>query len=970
MLILKKNITICLLFFSCLVSYGQIKDIGIHSIINHERVLSKAGTQNWCIAQSDRGFIYFANNDGILEFNGTGWNIYPLPDSQVVRSVMAAGDSVFAGAFEEIGYLGINEKGTLEWHSLNHLIPEKYKKFEEVWNVYSDDNRIIFQSFSYIFIYEDGAIKVIEPPSELSLMHNAGNRLFVADKDNGLMVLEGDSLELVNSHPVFFHNEIRFVLPYKEDRYIIGTSNEGVFVLNGEKLFSWEPDINKHLINDNLYSGIRLSGGGYAFGTIRNGLYITNAQGRLLQHVNRYKGLQNNTILSIFEDNRNNLWLGLDNGIDFVDLSSPLTFINYNYNIESSYTSIIFNDILYIGTNQGLYAASIDNLRNSPDTEDSFTLISGTEGQVWRLEIIDNSLLCGHNFGSFQVEGFRAKQISDIRGFWSFLKPPGLSDTIIAGTYTGLVRLKRENGEWYFLDEIKGFRESSRSMFFDQQDNLWIAHGYRGLFKLDFSPGYSTVENAKLYYNSHGLPESLPYNIQIVNNKMHISTHEGIFNYDHLADSFIVNQPLSILFGQKGFIDKIFQDKENNLWYFTNDYLGVLRLLDDGVYRDITAPFYGVNDHLIPAFHNIFISDNENVFIGSQKGLAHYNPTILKDYNYLDNLFFTDITFYGSNDTVSYKHFSDVILKSDQETPGKPFSLNSVAFRFTTPAFENPIKNRFSWRLLGHEEKWSDWESMNFKEYTNLYEGNYIFEVKAMNAFGTESNIRRFHFTIEPPFLRSKTAYILYTIVLLIIISVNVYYVRRRILRIRLRERLKHEKRLAKKEEMFKKKTALSEKEIMQIRNESLHNEMKHKNKELANITFHLIQKNRTLTGLQDELNELLKNLPDDNPQIHNVRSLLKKVKKDLHNKKNWELFDNYFDEVHQDFINRLKKEYSNLSPKELRLCAYLRMNLSTKEIAPLMNISIRGVEISRYRLRKKLSLDHKTNLTDYIISY
>ena len=156
----------------------------------------------------------------------------------------------------------------------------------------------------------------------------------------------------------------------------------------------------------------------------------------------------------------------------------------------------------------------------------------------------------------------------------------------------------------------------------------------------------------------------------------------------------------------------------------------------------------------------------------------------------------------------------------------------------------------------------------------------------------------------------------------------------------------------------------------MHLRNESLKNEMKFKNKELANATLHLIQKNKTLTYLKEDLGKLLKTIPSESTEKHNVNSLLKKINRDLRNEKNWELFNNYFDEVHQDFIARLKDKFPDLSPKELRLCAYLRMNISTKEIAPLMNISVRGVEISRYRLRKKLNLDHKTNLTDFFISF
>jgi DNA-binding CsgD family transcriptional regulator len=190
------------------------------------------------------------------------------------------------------------------------------------------------------------------------------------------------------------------------------------------------------------------------------------------------------------------------------------------------------------------------------------------------------------------------------------------------------------------------------------------------------------------------------------------------------------------------------------------------------------------------------------------------------------------------------------------------------------------------------------------------------------------------------------------------------------VLKTRQREKLKHEKRLAQRELIFKEQSALSEKEIIHLRNESLMNAMKFKNEELANATLHLIQKNKTLTYLKDDLSKLLRAIPNNSNEKQSVSNLLKKINKDLHNEKNWELFNSYFDEVHQDFISRLKAKYENLTPKELRLCAYLRMNISTKEIAPLMNISFRGVEISRYRLRKKLKLNHDTNLTDYIMSF
>ena len=100
------------------------------------------------------------------------------------------------------------------------------------------------------------------------------------------------------------------------------------------------------------------------------------------------------------------------------------------------------------------------------------------------------------------------------------------------------------------------------------------------------------------------------------------------------------------------------------------------------------------------------------------------------------------------------------------------------------------------------------------------------------------------------------------------------------------------------------------------------------------------------------------------------LNHLVKRIDKDINNEKFWKVFDSYFDEVHQDFLTRMKEKHPDLSPKELRLSAYLRMNISTKEIATLMNISVRGVEVSRYRLRRKLNIDRDTNLTEYILKF
>lgn len=950
----------------------QIKGIGLPFIINHQRNTYHASTQNWAITQNEKGYMYFANNDGVLEYEGTNWRVYPVPNASVVRSVLAVGDTIYAGAFEQFGFLAPNEKGELTWNSLHHLVPPQHAGFDEIWSIFKVGNRIIFQSFKAIFIYEDNNLYVIPARGQFNFMHKVHDNYYLVDNEQGLMKLQGDTLALVATHPALFRNELTALLPYNGGKYLLGTSNEGAFVWDGNQIYPWQAPVNEILAQHNLFTAEVLHGNYLAFGTIRNGIYITDGNGEILQHLNRSKGLQNNTILALYQDQRQNLWLGLDNGIDYIEISLPLTIFNHNFDIESTYTSIVHDDILYVGTNQGLFAAPNNELEAFGANGESFRLIPGTEGQVWSLEMVDNTLFCGHNYGCFQINGYQAREISDIRGYWSFRNLPNTTDTILAGTYSGLVRLVRNNDSWQFLDEVKGFRESSRNFFIDENSYIWVSHGYRGLFRLIPSKDFSHIEKVVLFHGSAGLPPELPYNLHNVNQKMVVSTLDGLKQYDAGSEQFVPDTLLNRLFAGKGFIDKLHQDNQGNLWYYTDEYLGLKRRLEDGSFRDITSPFARINDFLIPAFQNIFTADSRNIFIGSQYGLVHYNPYIINDYSAWENTFFREVSFYSKHDSRNFNlmYNSHYTTKTKENPLQLPYALNSVSFGYTVPVFENPEAIRFSYRLKGFDQTWSDWEAVNFKEYTNLREGQYVFEVKALNAFGIETSVASFYFEIKPPLLRSREAYISYAVVLFLIVVGNFYFVRRRILKIRQREKFRHEKRLEQREKLFKEQTELSEKEIMQLRNKSLQNEMKYKNKELANATLHLIQKNKTLTSLKTDLNKVLKSIPSDNPEKHTVANLLKKVNRDLRNEKNWELFNNYFDEVHQDFISRVKEKHPDLSPRELRLCAYLRMNLSTKEIAPLMNISIRGVEISRYRLRKKLNLEHDINLSDYFISF
>lgn len=949
---------------------SQVKSTGLPLINNFTRTTYKASTQNWDITQNTLGFVYFANNDGLLEFDGQHWKVYSVPNKSIVRSIRAIGDTIFVGAFEEFGFFSPNASGKLVYTSLVTLVPKEFRSFDEIWKIHTTDQGMIFQSFKYLFIYDGSSVKVSSPLGTFGHSYQIGKTFYYVDQPSGLYnFADGEQLLLIK-HSLLQSNELRCILPLEKGKVLVGFINEGLFVFDGEKLTPWTTDVNNALKHSSIFSARQLSNGNYAFGSIQNGLYIADAQGRVLQHLNRFKGLQNNTVLSMFEDRSGNLWLGLDNGIDYIEINSPLSIFDHTFHIESTYSSVVYEGLLYVGTNQGLFVTPMNELDKNGESQDNFQFIEGTEGQVWKLEVVDNTLLCGHNFGLFQVKGNRASKLTSERGYWSFLSLDSQSDTLICGTYNGLSVIVNDNGNWHYSHRLEGFNESSRNIAKGVgKYDLWMAHGYRGIFHLQLNSKLTKVENYALFGAENGLPPALPYNVFTIGNETIFTSSKGLFTFQASNNTFIPYEKLNKILGDHVDIDQLNADANDNIWYFSNGTMGLLRLLEDGSFSNVTAPFMRINNSLIEAYENVFVYDNRNVFIGTKNGLLHYDPFYRKDYSTHQTLVFREVSFAGKDSLIAFSGSRNKDQEDGMKALKVPFSFNNAVFRFSNPEFEGAGSCLFSFRLEGLDESWSAWSPLTFKEYMNLPEGQYTFSLKSKSLNNSEEKTAHFNFTIQPPFYRSVWAYIIYLGAIISFVIGNVFFIQRRVSLAKQQEEEKHLKALREQELTFREQALLAEKEIINLKNESLQSEVVHKNKELANTTLHLIHKNKILNAIKAQLNGLLESNMAQAKKTQ-IDSLIYKINRELKNEKFQEVFDDYFDDVHQDFISRLKDRHTNLSPRELRLCAYLKMNLSTKEIAPLMNISIRGVEIGRYRLRKKLELERDDNLIDYLLKF
>jgi hypothetical protein len=368
---------------------SQVKTIGIPFIRNYTRKDYNAGMQNWAAAQDNRGIMYFGNNNGILEYDGQNWQIYGVPNHSIVRSLACdTNGTIYAGAFNEFGYLYPDNRGQLRYHSLSSQLPPAYRLFDDIWKIYPCEEGMLFHSFFAIFYVKDTTVKVIKYNDSFGYSGMWNNTLYIHRPGRGIYAIDIHRKDTLITDGEFFADKTLTFLLHRKNSILAGTNDQGMYILDHNRFRPWKCKVNDFLRENQIFSGIALDQNLYAVGTVQSGLVIFDADGNLKQHVSKSKGLQNNTILSLFQDENNNLWLGLDNGIDYLKLNSPVTYISPPKEIGAGYVSALHNGILYLGTNQGLYCASWDKLFSKDFDYPDFIRIPNTSGQVWVLRKI------------------------------------------------------------------------------------------------------------------------------------------------------------------------------------------------------------------------------------------------------------------------------------------------------------------------------------------------------------------------------------------------------------------------------------------------------------------------------------------------------------------------------------------------------------------------------------------------------
>lgn len=896
-----------------------------HEIKNYITNNLTIENQNWNISQSpENGMIYFANSDGLVEFNGISKKIYHLPHRKGVRSVLAdKHGNIFTGSFEDFGFWSLDSKGHLTYHSLTATF--NIEKNDEIWKIYASGEKVYFQSFTTIYCYDYKQVTPVKSPFTMLFMFQVGERFIVQVLGSGLFWFDGKKFDFIPGSKLFASEKVHTIVKSDTDELLIGTANHGIYKFSGHQFTYFKSPVSAFLEAYSCNAGLKMNDSLMIFGTILNGVVCTDKKGQILRHYNFANGLNNNTVLSLTKDSDNGLWIGLDEGVNYVDILSPYTYYtNSTGTLGTIYTVLKNNDKLYMGTNHGLFVADIIKANNIY----AFTnirLIPNSQGQVWTLEKFDNQILCGHNEGTFLVEGNSLRQISEVTGGWCIRQ---YNDFLIEGTYTGLVIFnKNKQGKWTFRNKVRYFNEPTRHLEIDYLGYVWTSHLPKGIYKLEMNETMDSIVKSDFYNIVENQP--LKSDVFKIKNKIAFSTTENIYTYDYDQKKITPFVALDSTLGEYVQASKVlnYQDK---YWFVNGHKIGLFEISKDFNTRmdlELVQKSIDIAERDI----QIINLDNKTLLIPTRQAFCTYQMGMNEKKNNVSRLQIMALSFQGKMETLE---FSPLL----NQHPESPYRNNNLTVHFAFPAMFNQEEKAFYYKIAEIDENWHKTTLDNFT-YLNLKYGTYHLSIKS----DANNDVTETIFVILRPGYLTWSAFTGYFILFVGFILLGI-----KIFRIELRK----QRRLIE----------------FEVRSKKLESELDYKSYELMLSMRYLIQKNEILTELETQISAIKDN--SSKYPIKSIRDMEMIINEGL--KTQTEEWRNAMDNLklsQEGFFRILKDKHHELTPHDLRLCSYLRMNFTTKEIAKLLNITTRGVEISRYRLRKKMNLNHETNLTEYLIN-
>ncbi|MEZ7504865.1 histidine kinase [Flavobacterium sp. Arc2] len=903
-------------FLLCTQLYGQQL---LPFVENYNKANYQGDNQTWNVAQGSDNAMYFANNHYLLRYDGVKWEKNMLPNKTIIRSIYVVGDKIYSGSYKEFGYW-VRKNGKMSYVSISKgkSVFDDIEN-EEIWKIFKFNDAIYFQSFNAIYKYDGQNVKKIKLSFLISYCYVIDNQILIASVSSGIYKLVNSQVVKVKGWDVLENNVIHDIEKFQNKTYFF-TKKNGVYVEENGVLAPWKNPLNETLKTANINVAHFLKNNKLAIGTSSRGVYVFDLNKNTYINIDRNNVLMNNSILSIGLDKENDLWLGLDNGIAHIEINSPTAIFYDNSGALGSVYSVVKTD-------KGFLMASNHGVFKYEGT--TFSLIPNSEGQAWNISKIGKKYIIGHNEGTYIYEDAIFSKLNNINGGWNLVKSNS-NDSYLQTNYSGILIYKNVKDLSQTI-AVKGILKPIKYVAQNKKNEIWAADNYRGLYRIRYNDAFETTSVENITQKSKKNTNDFGVKIFEFRNEILFLIHKSWYTYNSISNQLIKNELFNSKFENTSDIVKIDED------HFIVLQEGLLYQVDvkgnDFVRNLIQEKYY----------KGKIINDNLNIFKNGDTYLLN-----------LDDGFIS----------LQLKNRKVVNPKIKIEA----FNENRLVVNHSTINYNSELKVDVLSGIYGSHKPSLFYKINGAEKYSPVNEGLIILNnldsgshtLTIYNHDGVDFNeVSSFDFYVAQPWYFSFWMIMLY---LVLIASVLFVYYRwnkmRYIQKLELREEeLKHQKKILEIE--LKADNELNsqeyEKHILELELQSKSSEVTGKSLSIAK---------------QSEMIESIQGILDSETDLNKLKSEISKtIKINAINKHEWETFETNLNQIHNEFIIKLSKNYPNLTPKDIKLCIYLKMNLSSKEIAPMMNISFRGVELHRYRLRKKLQLVQDDNLSKFLLS-
>jgi AraC family chitin signaling transcriptional activator len=890
-----------------------------------------ADNQNWGIEQSDSGLLFVANQSRVLLFDGNRWESVFVPNAQNIRSIKIVEDRLYVGGSMSIGFYQITPQGLENYSEIKGLEHQNISIGEEFWNITQLNERLFLQSKRAIYEVVENQLVLRTPfESDRPESFSDNEELYFFSSKEAIQFSLGEYR--------------RFELPELSSAFVgIYQRNEAQFLVNeiGETFRLNEGELVKEsnpfvdLKNsDQIYDLLQLSNGHLVVGTISSGLHVYDAEGRLLYVLDKRRGLNNNTVLGLFQSTTGRVWVALDQGIASFVPGSNLSEFRFGFeDIGVVYTAVSYQNRLYIGTNQGLY------LFNEKTSQ--FEFISGTRGQVWNLKTLGGQLYCFHDKGLFKIKDSKASLVDAQTGYWSaseHIDSKGFHSFVLGG-YNGVYMYRPTRNP--VVEKVKGFNTPSR--FVELLDDVIVVnHESLGVFLLDFDWNNRVIRSEK-QIPALGTASSL----FSLGGKLYYKSSEGVFSVEREALRY--DRELTVFIS-----DPIIRPSQNSyrpdeISFLTKEKIIRLRVTNTGDYTAIEEflPETRLASFGVSGFENSNAIGSHEYLIGLKDGFLVLDTTLNDDEPTSFPIWLLSLEVARQDEFVSLSPDDPHLLKAEEST---------IRVRYTHPSFSERYPATYEYQLTSERDTIVDRSLSTVKTYYNLQPGSYSLSTRVIGISGDIlASSQSIRFEIDKPWYQTVqfTLYLIFSgLILTFVASALVRAIYKR------RERKIREEN----ERLLETNQLREENRISQLKNKHLENELELRKRELTGVYEAEIRRNALLKDLKAQIGKAKSEKP--------VEEITALIDKQLEDDSDWTKFESAFNELDFEFIANLNKRHQGLTRQEVRLLVYIRLNLSNKEISELLNIGLKSVEMKRYRVRKKLGLEKSQNLSEYIHSF